>query len=110
MSKYSRCGGKYAGNHTTLIPAATIICDIANKCSEVVCISPGFLKAGLPSVNGQRRAKITDVKGGLLLQIRDNTTYQEVWVYTKNVEKARMVIARGILNTGLHIAFGNKRR
>src|SRR3989344_3505972 len=30
MSKYSRSGGKYSGNHTTLIPAASILCDIAH--------------------------------------------------------------------------------
>lgn len=62
--KYSRSGGKYTGNHTTLSPLAATVCDIANKCDVVTKISPGFLKAGLRSVNGQRRVKITDKNGG----------------------------------------------
>lgn len=83
MSKYSRLGGKFTGNHTTLIPAATIICDIADACPVVTKISPGFIKAGLKSVNGQRRVKITERDGAILLSIRDNTSHQEVLIAHK---------------------------
>ena len=96
MSKHSRSGGKFTGNHTTLIPVATIICDIANACPSVTKITPGFIKAGLKSVNGQRRVKITEKDGAILLSIRDNASHQEVYVYAKDTQVAKLAIARGV--------------
>jgi len=96
MSKHSRSGGKFTGNHTTLIPVATIICDIANACPSVTKITPGFIKAGLKSVNGQRRVKITEKEGAILLSIRDNASHQEVYVYAKDTQVAKLAIARGV--------------
>lgn len=93
--KDSRAGGKYTGNHTTLIPAAALICDIAHVCSAVTRISPGFIKSGLRSVSGKRRIKITEREGSLLLSIRDNTSHQEVHVYATDVQAAKLAIARG---------------
>ena len=107
MSKDSRKGGKFTGNHTTLIPAAAIMCDIAAACPSVTKITPGFLKAGLKSVGGQRRVKIIDKgSGAILLSIRDNASHQEVHVYTSNKQAAKLAIARGARNGGLGIAFG----
>jgi hypothetical protein len=78
MSKDSRSGGKFNGNHTTLTHLAAIACDIADDCPDVTKISPGFLTAGLKPVNGQRRVKIIQKPGALLLAVRDNTSHQEV--------------------------------
>ncbi len=108
MSKDSRSGGKYSGNHTTLIPAAAIVCDIAHACPSVTKISPGFIKAGLHSAHGNRRVKITDSEGSILLSVRDNTSHQEVRVYTSDMQAAKLAIARGAINANLGIGFGKK--
>lgn len=109
MSKYSRAGGKYSGNHTTLIPAAAIVCDIAHNCSSVTRISPGFITAGLRSAHGERRIKITEDEGTILLSVRDTTSHQEVYVYANNKQAAKLAIARGSRNAGLQISFGKEK-
>ena len=112
MSKTSKSGGKYTGNHTTLIDLAFDVCNIANKCPEVKRISPGFITSGLPSVAGQRRVKITFEADYILLSIRGNTSFQEVHVYVWNLQPALEWIARGIRNHGVAICFDarNKKR
>lgn len=105
MSKYTRSGGKFSGNHTTLIPAASTIADIANKCESVYKISPGFIKSGLPSVQGRRRIKISDDKNYILLVIRDNVSQQEVYVYARDQEAARLWISKGAKKAGLQVTF-----
>ena len=104
-NKDSRSGGKFSGNHTTLIPAAAIVADIAHKCPFVTNISPGFIKAGLKSVSGQRRVKISSDGSSILLAVRDNTSHQEVHVHSKNMQATKLAIAKGSLNAGLQIAF-----
>ena len=74
MSKDSRSGGKYCGSHTTAIPTAAMLGDIAQKRPEVSKILLGFIKAGLKSANGQKRVKLIDCEGSVLLSVRDNTT------------------------------------
>ncbi len=108
MSKHSRSGGKFTGNHTTLIPAATLVCDIAEACQSVTKITPGFIKAGLKSVSGHRRVKITERDGAILLSVRDNASHQEVYVYAKDVQTAKLAIARGARDEGLKVAFGGE--
>jgi hypothetical protein len=105
-NKYSRSGGKFSGNHTTLIPAACTVADIAADCPEVTNISPGFIKAGLKSVAGDRRVKISGTNGGLLLSVRDNTSHQELYVYVSSVQPVLEAVARGARNAGLNISFG----
>ena len=105
-NKDTRSGGKYSGNHTTLTPAAALVCDIAHDCPFVTRISPGFLKAGLKSANGNRRVKITEDGGQILLSVRDNASHQEVHVYATNMWAAKLAIARGARNANLAISFG----
>lgn len=96
-NKYSRAGGKFTGNHTTLAPLACQVCDLANKLPVVTSISPGLLKPGLKSVNGNRRVQIREDNGGILLTVRDNTSLQEVRIYTKDVHEVRLGIIRWCL-------------
>lgn len=103
--KYSRSGGVYSGNHTTLVPAACLVADIAAKCPHVTKISPGFIKAGLKSAHGQKRVKITQDGACILLSVRDNTSFQEIYVYG-DIPAAMLAIARGARNAGLGISFG----
>jgi len=107
-NKYSRSGGKFNGNHTTLIPAACTIADIAENCSAVTKISPGFIKAGLKSVNGMRRVKITDDNLCLLLSVRDNTSHQELRIYVTDIQAAKLAIAKGARSAGLSISFAKE--
>ena len=107
-NKYSRSGGKFSGNHTTLSPAASLVADIAHACTAVTKISPGFLKAGLRSANGQRRLKITDSGAQLLLSVRDNTSQQEVHVYASDMQAAKLAIAKGAREAGLVVSFGGQ--
>ncbi len=104
-TKYSRSGGKFSGNHTTMIPAAAIVADIAHECPFVTNISPGFIKATLKSASGQRRVKISDDGFSILLAVRDNTSHQEIHVYSKNMQATKLAVARGCRNAGLQIAF-----
>ena len=103
--KYSRSGGKFSGNHTTLIPAAAIVADIAHHCPWVTNISPGFIKAGLKSVSGHRRVKISDDGSSILLSVRDNTSHQEIHVHSRDMQKTKLAIAQGARDAGLNIAF-----
>jgi hypothetical protein len=105
-NKDSRSGGKYSCNHTTLIPAAAVVCDVAHACPNVTKISPGFIKAGLKSVNGNRRVKFVEQAGAILLSIRDNSSHQEVYVYADDIQAAKLFIARGARNANLQISFG----
>lgn len=106
--KSHRNGKKYRGDHTTLIPAAENLCDRIEKIAGVE-ISLGFIKQGLPSVNGQIRVKIADKSGGILLTIRGNTSAQEITVYTFKRQEAKLAIARAARDLDYHIAFGGRR-
>jgi hypothetical protein len=83
-NKDSRSGGKYSGNHTTLTPLAAMVSDVAHADRNVTRISPGFIRAGLHSVGGKRRVKIVDENGAVRLSVRDNTSHQEIHVWTSD--------------------------
>lgn len=108
MSKNSRSGGKFSGNHTTLTPVAALVADIASACPQVTKISPGFIKSGLKPANGHRRVKITDDGAQVLLSIRDNVSHQEIHIYCSDVQSAKLAIAKGARNAGLAICFKGK--
>lgn len=104
-NKDSRSGGKFSGNHTTLSPLAAQICDIAHNCEYVTVISPGFIKAGIRSANGNRRIKITDKNGAVLLGIRDNTSHQEVYVFTCDLQETKLYLAKKCRDMKIDISF-----
>jgi hypothetical protein len=85
--KHARAGGKFSGSHTSLIPAAAMLADLAQAQPEVTKIAPGFIKAGLRPTKGQRRVKISVRSGNLLLAVRDNTSHQELTIYTSAPER-----------------------
>ena len=108
--KGHRSGDKYTGTHTMVIPAAAILADIANKQPEVTKISLGFIKAGLPSAGGVRRAKITERQGNLLIAVRDNTSQQEIAVYTPEMQKTKLALFRDGQKAGIEISFAKVRK
>lgn len=104
MSKKNmRAGGKYGGGHTTVIPAAGLIADLAEECAYVTKISVGFIKSGLKPTKSLRRIKITPTEGSLLIAVRDNISHQELRVYVNDVEKAKHAIAAGAHKAGFTV-------
>ena len=90
--KGSRAGGKYTSSHTTVIPAAGEIADIASNCVSVTKISLGFIKAGLPGAKGIKRLKVTIGDGSIVFSVRDNTSLQELRVYVLDMPNALKII------------------
>ncbi len=105
MSKDSRSGGKYTGSHTTLTPFAREVCDLVTAVPIVTKVSLGVIKAGLPSVNGNRRVKIVNEGTCVLLAIRDNASHQEVRVYGEVAQQTVVVIARRLRDHDISIRF-----
>jgi hypothetical protein len=101
--KYSRSGGKFTGNHTTLIPLASVLCDSMAKDVCITRISPGFIKAGLPSVKGNRRLKITKDGAQILLTVRDNTSQQEIHVYADEIPSTVLRITKEARVLGMKV-------
>ena len=101
--KGTRSGGKYTGSHTTVVPGAAVIADIADNSSLVTKISLGFIKGGLPPAKGLKRLKIMTDEGSLLLTVRDNISQQELRIYTTNVEETKSIIAKGARKAGFAV-------
>ncbi len=106
--KGARAGGKFGGGHTTVIPAAGVIADIADACPAVTKISVGFIKAGLPNIKGDRRVKVSADTGGILLTVRDNTSQQELRVYSSDVVGAIAHIRDAAHRAGFTVRFPKK--
>jgi len=104
MSKDSRMGGKFSGSHTTCIPLAAQVADVAVACSFVSKVTLGYIKAGIGTTL-HRKVKFTDDEGSILLAIRDNTSHQEIRVYVSDVQRAREALARNLRNLGIRICF-----
>lgn len=106
-NKGHRSGGKFGGSHTTVIPVAGFLADMAVKQEEVSRVVVGYIKAGLPPVSGQRRVKFTREEGSILLSIRDNTSHQEIRVQTGDVQNTLLALARAARDRGINISFAN---
>ncbi len=105
-TKNHRSGGKFSGSHTTAIDAVITLVDKAANQPEVTKISLGLIKPGLSPAGGQRRVKISEEEGAILLQVRDNTSQQVVRVYSDNFQETKMTLARHVRENGLHLSFG----
>ncbi|MDP2647706.1 MAG: DUF2103 domain-containing protein [Candidatus Yanofskybacteria bacterium] len=105
-TKNHRQGGKFGGKHTTFTDLAIILVDIARKRPEVKTISAGFIQQGGSSTGGDRGVKILDMRGGLLLKIRQSRSVQEVRIFTENPHATKLAIAIGARNNNARISFG----
>lgn len=105
-NKDTRSGGKWSGNHTTLISLAAQAGDIAVTCPYVTSISPGYLTAGMGRGTSCQRVKIVNRKSGILLSVRQSGSHQEVHVLSRDIHQTMLRIARGLRDQGIQIAFG----
>lgn len=101
--KGARSGGKFTGSHTTVVPGAAVIADIADQCAYVTKIALGFIKGGLPPAKGLKRLKILTDTGSLLLTVRDNISQQELRIYTLDAEKTKSIITKGAREEGFSV-------
>lgn len=81
-------GKKRGGTHTTLIDAAEVPVRIASKIPGISRIAPGFIKSGLRAPSSGPSVKIIKETGCLLLNIRGNTSVQDVRVYHGDLDFA----------------------
>ncbi len=98
-----RAGGKVTGSHTTVVPAAAEVVDIAEKCTAVNKIVLGYIKAGLPSAKGLRKVKISEDGASLLLSVRDNTTHQELHLYGTDLATVKDELASKVRGLGFKV-------
>ncbi len=105
--KISRSGKKYGGGHSTLIPLAALACDAIDRHPAVTKIAPGYIAAGLTTVRGKRRVKVTSRTGGLLLSARDNTSRQLVHVYTDTPDAVINALTEYLKNDHVEVTFEN---
>lgn len=108
-TKSHRSGRKFSSSHTTVIPVAAIVADIAHNIDEVTGISLGFIKSGLSTSRGGGRVKISfGNKGHVLLQVRGNTSQQEIHVTTRCLQSTKLAIAKKVRDANLSITFEKK--
>ncbi len=101
-----RDGKKIRGTHTTLTDLAARVTDIARCMESVTGISPGWIQSGKNAYGGgSYRVKFGDFKGGLLLIVRQSHTVQELRIFSTNVAKTRLALARALRDKDIPIAF-----
>lgn len=101
--KGARAGGKVTGSHTTVVPAAGLVVDIAERNPYVKKIVLGYIKSGLPTTKGLRRVKISLESACLMLVVRDNISQQEIIVYADNLELVKREMAAAVAELGFKV-------
>ena len=80
-TKTTRAGKRYSGKHTTVIPLAGEVCDIAEKLPVDVVkkISLNIIRAGLR--RGPKRVKIRDEGTRAVVTIKDVVCMQKIFIF-----------------------------
>jgi hypothetical protein len=90
MRSYS--GGKFGGNHTTIIEAACPVVDAAVKAEEVRRIVPGFINVNIGT--GRHHIKFQPITGGLKVKVRGSSSLQEIYIYSSDPARTEQVLFR----------------
>lgn len=85
-----RCGGKIGGKHTTVIDAAKPVVDFLLKHINVATVTVGHIKMGIKTA--QKRLKIKEESGCLLIKVRGTASVQELRVFSQNLEKVKSAL------------------
>jgi hypothetical protein len=80
---------KVTRSHTTIIDAARPLLQAAEKSEHVTKISLGIIKN---IGTGKTGLKFQPTTGGMKVVVRGNTTIQELYIYTKEVEKVTKIL------------------
>jgi hypothetical protein len=100
-----RDGKKLRGTHTTCSNLSGRVYDIAIRIQEVTGVALGILESGKAVTGGSQKVKLGDMKGGLLLTVRQSRSVQEIRVYSTSVQAARLALARALRDEDIPIAF-----
>ncbi|MEI6296900.1 MAG: hypothetical protein WCO84_04625 [bacterium] len=96
---------KSRGTHTTCIDLTARIHDIAKKVKDIIGISLGTIHCGKGFTGGIQKVKIGEMKGGILLTVRQSRSIQEVRVFCADVQIARLALARALRDENIAIEF-----
>jgi len=84
MGRMGHIAGKgVSKQHSTVIEAALPVVKFLQKVSEVSNISLGRLDVHLPTTGW--RIKITEMRGGMKLQVRGTSSIQQLMIYTTDL-------------------------
>ena len=72
-------GPKFNGRHSTVIPCAVEVIELAKACPDVTKISLGVIT---PVSNGKRHVKFSETQGGLRMQVRGTNAVQVFYLYS----------------------------
>lgn len=89
MPKKHRQGGKFSGKHTTLIDAAEVAVDTADKHPPVSKIILGFIKAVTSS---KPRLKFNPIPAGWEVDVCGRAYAQKVYIYTADAPATKEVV------------------
>ena len=98
-------GARRRSNHTTLIDLAAKVVDLVEDIDSVSGISPGHIQNGKGVTGGMRKVKIGDLTGGILLTVRQSRSVQELRVYARDIQAAKLAIAQALRTNDIAISF-----
>ena len=92
-------------SHTTWTEASALLLEHVRLIPHVSKIACGIIRANAGP--GQRRVKMTEERGGILLTIRGNLAVQEMRLYApvEKMQDVKLAVARTIRNLGFHLSF-----
>lgn len=108
-SHINRSGGKFGGAHTTYIPIAVLVADIAATCETVTNISAGYISYGGSGQSNRKLVTFIDAAGGILIIATCGTFHQEIRIYTQFLHETRLFLARKIRDANIPIRFRSKK-
>lgn len=80
-------GKRMSKQHTTVIDAAQGVVVFLQKIPEVSKISLGRIDVHLPAT--EWRIKLTEIRGGLRMQVRGTNSIQQIMIYTTGSDDVR---------------------
>lgn len=89
-------GGKFNGNHSSVIKDARGIVQALRKSKDVYKITVGFINP----YGSARRVKFHDTQAGFRLDVYCSDGIQEFYIYTKNREKVKELVNRFLKKKG----------
>jgi hypothetical protein len=100
--KRTRAGGKFTRKHTTVLTAAGVVADIADRCEAVKKISLSIITSKR-AAGSRRKVKLFPGEHALRVMVTDGASHQELFVFTKEIDKVITHISHGAEAEGLEV-------